>query len=112
MIMSPPLPDVLTVRPETITVPALLRSSALAAVPVAAAVADTPEALIVKVSPETEPGVVLRGSVARTPVDPDRADVPITREPAAVPVVEIVGDVAVPNELTTRLSRLVRRPEE
>ena len=85
MIISVPL--VPTVKPDTMTVPALLRNSANAAVPVADAVADngTPES--VNTEPDTVPGVALSVIVARTPVAPDKADVPMTSEPAvAVPV--------------------------
>ena len=47
------VPDVPTVRPPTMTVPALLRSSANAAVPVAEAVVESGTPEMVSVSPET-----------------------------------------------------------
>jgi hypothetical protein len=80
MMMS--VAEVPTVKPETITVPALLRSSARAAVPVAEAVTEigTPE--IVSVVPEATAGGFGRAIVARTPVAPDKADVPMTSDPA------------------------------
>jgi len=105
MMMS--VPDVPTVSPETITVPALFRSSASAAVPVAEAVADSGVPEMVRTLPETVAGVVLSVIVARTPVAPDRALVPMTSDPAAVPVVEMVGAVAVPSAFTTRFMRFV-----
>jgi hypothetical protein len=85
-------PEVPTVKPDTITLPELSRSSAFAAVPVAEAVADkgTPER--VKTPLETVPGVALNVTVAKTPVAPDKAEVPITSEPA---VAEPVEDAAV-----------------
>jgi hypothetical protein len=81
------VPDVPTVKPDTIVVPALLRNSARAAVPVPLAVAlnGTPER--VRTPLETVPGVAERVTDARTPVAPESADVPITSVPAkAVPV--------------------------
>jgi hypothetical protein len=79
--------DVPTVRPETIVVPELLRNSALAAVPVADALADKGVPDSVRTPLDTVPGVVLREMVTRTPVAPLRDEVPITRLPAvAVPV--------------------------
>lgn len=101
------VPEVPTVRPETITVPALFRSSASAAVPVAEAVADNGTPEIVSTLPDTVAGVVLRVIVANTPVAPDSALVPMTSVPAAVPVTEIVGPVAVPRAFTTRFIRFV-----
>jgi hypothetical protein len=80
MVISVPL--VPTVNPETTTVPALLRISALAAVPVAEAVPETPDGLSVRTSPEIVAAGLLSVSEQRTPVDPERADVPITRVPA------------------------------
>ena len=76
-----------TVRPETITVPALFRISARAAVPVADAVAEsgTPE-MVRMVLDTIVAGVALSVIVARTPVAPDSAEVPMTNVPAdAVP---------------------------
>ena len=90
MMMSVPL--VPTVRPETITVPALLRISAKAAVPVPEAVAVKGVPEIVKTAPATVPGVAESVNVHRTPVAPDSADVPITIVPA---VAEPVDDAAV-----------------
>lgn len=52
------VPEVPTVRPPTMTVPALFRSSASAAVPVADAVALRGVPEMVSVSPETVAGVV------------------------------------------------------
>lgn len=101
------VPEVPTVRPETITVPALLRSSASAAVPVAEAVAESGVPESVRTLPDTVAGVVLSVIVANTPVAPDRALVPITSVPAAVPVVEIVGALPVPKAFTTRFIRFV-----
>lgn len=105
MMMS--VPVVPTVRPDTMTVPALLRISARAAVPVPEAVAVSGVPDSVSVEPDTVAGVVESVMVARTPVAPDSADVPITSVPAAVPVVLMVGAVAVPMAFATRLSRLV-----
>jgi len=78
------VPDVPTVRPVTMGVPALLRSSAAAAVPDAEAVALNGVPDSVRTAPDTVPGVVPSVMVARTvPI----ADVPMTSEPAeAVPV--------------------------
>ena len=86
IVMS--VPEVPTVRPDTITVPELSRSSALAAVPVAEADAVTPEAFSVSTPPETVPGVELSGKVASTPVAPESADVPMMRLPAVAEPVE------------------------
>jgi hypothetical protein len=101
------VPEVPTVRPDTMAVPAEFRNSAKAAVPVADAVAESGVPLRVKTLPDTVAGVVLKVNVASTPVAPERAEVPITIVPAAVPVVDMVGAVAVPRSFTTRLSRLV-----
>ena len=87
MMMSAPL--VPTVRPETITVPALLRISASAAVPVPDAVAVNGVPEMVRTEPATVPGVDDSVKLANTPVAPESADVPITSVPAeAVPVDE------------------------
>lgn len=76
-----------TVRPETITVPALLRISAKAAVPVPEAVAVNGVPEIVRTAPATVPGVDDSVKLANTPVAPDNDDVPITSVPAeAAPV--------------------------
>ena len=76
-----------TVRPVTITLPELSRNSAFAAVPVAEAVDVNGVPDTVKTPLDTVPGVVPSVKVANTPVEPERADVPITRDPAvAVPV--------------------------
>ena len=80
--------DVPTVRPDTMTVPPLVLSSALAAVPDADAATDNGVPLSVNTEPETVPGVVPRAMVARTPVAPDKPDVPITIEPAVADPVD------------------------
>jgi hypothetical protein len=54
----------------------------LAAVPDADAVADSGTPSKVRTSPDTEDAGFGRVIVARTPVAPDSADVPITRVPA------------------------------
>lgn len=86
IVMSEPL--VPTVKSETITLPALSRNSALAAVPV-------PEAVAVKGVPEsvntpldTVPGVALSVNDARTPVAPESAEVPTTSVPAVADPVD------------------------
>jgi hypothetical protein len=89
MMMSAAL--VPTVRPVTITFPELSRNSALAAVPVAEAVAVNGVPDTVKTPLLTVPGVVPSVNDARTPVEPERADVPITSVPAvAVPVEDAI----------------------
>lgn len=77
-----------TVRPETITLPELSRNSAFAAVPVPEAVAVSGVPEIVRTPLETVPGVVPSVKVARTPVAPDKAEVPMTSEPAVAEPVE------------------------
>jgi hypothetical protein len=105
MMMS--VPDVPTVRPLTITVPALSLNSAFAAVPVADAVVESGTPEIVSTSPDTVAGVVESVIVARTPVAPERADVPITSDPAETPVVSIVGVPAEPRAFTIIFMRRV-----
>jgi hypothetical protein len=79
--------DVPTVSPVTTTVPAWLRISASAAVPVADAVADSGVPAKVATAPDMVNGVAGRGMVTNTPVAPDSAEVPITSElTCAVPV--------------------------
>ena len=85
MMMSVPLDP--TVRPETMTPPELFRNSARAAVPVAVAVAERGVPDRVSTPLVTVPVDALSVMVASTPVAPESALVPITREPAtAVPV--------------------------
>lgn len=85
IIISVPL--VPTVKPETITLPALSRNSALAAVPVPLAVDVKGVPEIVNTPLDTVPGVVPSVNVTSKPVAPESADVPITNEPAdAVPL--------------------------
>jgi len=86
IVMS--VPEVPTVRPLTITVPALLRNSARAAVPVALAVAESGVPDNVNTDPETIPGVALSVIVANTPVAPESALVPMTSDPAVAAPVE------------------------
>ena len=80
--------DVPTVRPETITLPALSLNSAFAAVPVAEAVAVKGVPDTVKTPLETVPGVEPSVNVAKTPVAPESADVPITSVPAVAEPVD------------------------
>ena len=99
-VMSVPL--VPTVRPETMVLPALSRNSASAAVPEFEIVAEgvpfrvmTPEA--------TEKLGFCSVMVASTPVEPDKAEVPITSSPSLdpasirlAPAVSRAGRVTVP----------------
>tara|TARA_R110000868_G_scaffold115530_2_gene308435 strand:- start:753 stop:1082 length:330 start_codon:yes stop_codon:yes gene_type:complete len=82
------VPDVPTVRPVTIAVPPVLRNSARAAVPVADAATDSGTPDNVRTPPDTVPAVADSAIVARTPVAPDNADVPMTRDPAAAEPVD------------------------
>src|SRR5215213_10638257 len=95
--------DVPTVRLPTITVPALLRISPLAAVPEAEAVADRGTPASGKTSPETVLAGLGSVIVARTPVAPDKADVPMTRVPAEPAPVAAANTFESMSALTTSM---------
>jgi hypothetical protein len=81
-MISAPEPDAPTVRPPTITVPALLRSSASAAVPAVGVLFESGVPPSVNMLPETLAAGFGRVNVAITPVAPESEEVPITSEPA------------------------------
>jgi hypothetical protein len=75
------VPEVPTVRPDIIVLPPLSLNSAKAAVPVADAVADKGTPSSVATLDAMENDGFCNVIVTRTPVAPDRDDVPITNNP-------------------------------